>query len=231
MRPLRRRQQADRVAAAALGDVRDHLAQEVDDGRLAEGPHLRRQLRRQRAAEALGADVAAAAPARGVVDADVRRHDPRRLVPEDRVRARLERGVRPLLAEARGTPGWLRHAAATRRPSSSTWHSSGMERDEAALGLAAERPAEPPRARPARSVPRRARPRRSPPSCRGSRRGRSRRTCAGRPCSRARRGRPCRGGRGGRCGRRSTSSPALTRTPRERPETGEGSDAGRSPRL
>ena len=84
---------------AALRDVREHLAQEVDDRRLAERLHLGRALRRDRPAEALGAPVAAARPPLGVVDADVRRHHPGRLVPEDGVDAALEHPVGPLLAE------------------------------------------------------------------------------------------------------------------------------------
>ena len=111
-------QQADRVLAAARGDVREHLAQEVDDRRLAERLHLGRQLRRDRAAEALGAALAAARPALGVVDADVRRHHPRRLVPEDGVDAALEHPVGPLLAEravARRCSGTRRRRGARRR--------------------------------------------------------------------------------------------------------------------
>ena len=121
---LGRRQQADRVLAAARGDVRDDLAQEVDDRRLAERLHLRRQLAGHGAAEPLGAMLAAARPARRVVDADVRGHHPRGLVPEHRVDAALEHPVGPLLAE-RAVRRAVQARAATRRPSSSTWHSSG----------------------------------------------------------------------------------------------------------
>src|SRR5436190_1039357 len=99
LRTFGRRQEADRVRAAARRDVIRDLAQEVDDGLLAEAPHLRRELAGDRATEALGAAVTAAGPARGVVDSDVLRHDPRRLVPEDRVDAAFEHPVGPLLAE------------------------------------------------------------------------------------------------------------------------------------
>ncbi len=163
------------------------------------------QLARDRAAEALGAPIAAARPARRVVDADVHGHDPGGLVPEDRVHAALEHPVGPLLAEVavrgavetrgRDSPSVVQHLALL-----------GMERDPAALGLAAERTPEPPRARLRRSAPRRARSRRSRPSCRGSRRSRSRRTCAARPCSRASQGRPCPRARGAESEPRSTSS-------------------------
>ena len=104
--------------AAARGDVGDDLAQEVDDRRLAERLHLGRELGGDRAAEALGAPLAAARPPLGVVDAHVRRHHPRRLVPEDRVDAALERPVGPLLAEravGSGCSGTRRQPAARRR--------------------------------------------------------------------------------------------------------------------
>ena len=98
------------------------------------------------APKTLGAVVAAARPARGVVDADVLRHDPRGLVPEDRVDAALEHPVGPLLAEV-AVGGAVE--AGGRHPAPVVEHLAllGMERDPAALGLAAERAAEPPRAR------------------------------------------------------------------------------------
>ena len=146
LRALGRGEQADRVRAVALGDVGEHLAQEADDRRLAKGLHLGRELARDRPAEALGAPIAAARPARRVVDSDVHRDDPRGLVPEDRVDAALEHPVGPLLAEVavggavetggRDSPPVVQHLALL-----------GMERDPAALRLAAEGAPEPPRAR------------------------------------------------------------------------------------
>src|SRR5207248_10499414 len=89
----------DRVRAAARRNVRDDLAQEVDDGLLAKAHHLRRELPGDGRTEALGAVVATARPPRGVVDPDVHGHDPGGLVPEDRVDAALEYPVGPLLQE------------------------------------------------------------------------------------------------------------------------------------
>jgi len=146
LRALCRRQQADRVRTAARRDVVGDLAEEIDDRLLAEAPHRRRELAGDGTAEALGAPVTAARPARRVVDSDMRRDDPGRLVPEDRVGAALEHPVGPLLAElavggaveagGRNAPAVVEHLALL-----------GVERDPAALGLAAERPAESPRAR------------------------------------------------------------------------------------
>jgi hypothetical protein len=122
------------------------LAQEVDDRCLAEAPYFRRELARDRAAEAFGAPVAAARPARGVVDADVRRYDPRRLVPEDRVDAALEHPVGPFLAEV-AVGRAVEAGGCNAAPVVEHLALLGMESDPAALGLAAERAAEPPRAR------------------------------------------------------------------------------------
>ena len=139
-------QEADRVRAAVRLDVRQHLAEEVDHRGLAERLHLRRQLCGDRTAVAVGATVAAARPARGIVDADVHRHDPRGLVPEDRVDAALEHPVGPLLAEV--TVGRAVEAGGgNAAPVVEHLAILGMERDPAALGLAAESAAEPPRAR------------------------------------------------------------------------------------
>ena len=146
LRALGRGQEADRIRAVARGDVREHLAQETDHRRLAEGLHLGRPLRGDRPAEALGAVVAAARPALRIVDSDVHRHDPGGLVPEDRVDAALEHPVGPLFAEVavrraveaggRDAASVVEHLALLR-----------VERGPAALRLAAERAAEPPRAR------------------------------------------------------------------------------------
>src|SRR5207248_11090872 len=104
-----------------------------------------RQLSREIASEALATVIAAAAPARLVLDADVNRNDPGRLVPEDRVDTGLERGRRPLLAERA-----IRRAVQARgRNATPVVHHLaflGMKRDPPALRLAAERPAEAPRA-------------------------------------------------------------------------------------
>ena len=144
VRPIGRRQEADRVRTAVRGDVGDHLAQEVDHRRLAKRTRVR-QLGREIASEALATVIAAAAPARLVLDADVNRNDPGRLVPEDRVDTGLERGRRPLLAERA-----IRRAvqARGRDPAPVVHHLAflGVECDPPALRLAAERPAEAPRA-------------------------------------------------------------------------------------
>jgi hypothetical protein len=90
--------------------------------------------------------VAATRPPRLVLDADVYRNHPSGLVPEDRVDAALEHPVRPRLAEVA-----IRRAVEAGRgdPAPVVEHLAllGMERDPAALGLAAERPAEAPGAR------------------------------------------------------------------------------------
>ena len=144
VRSLDRGEQADRVAAAARAHVRGELAEEVDERRLAEREHLVVEVRREVAPEALATDVAAAAPARCVVDAHVLGDDPVRLVPEDEVGARVERGVRPLGAEsavARVVQARRSDAAAV------VEHLAGVRvhRHEPALGLAAERAPETPR--------------------------------------------------------------------------------------
>ncbi len=102
--------------------------------------------RRHRPAEALGAAVAAARPARRVVDADVRGHHPGRLVPEDGVDAALEHPVGPLAAE-RAIRGAVQARARDAAPVVEHLAFLRVERDPAALRLAAERAAEPPRAR------------------------------------------------------------------------------------
>ena len=122
------------------------LPQEADDRLLAEAPHLRGELARDRAPETLGAAVAATRPARRVVDADVRRNDPRGLVPEDRVDAALEHPVGPLLAEV-AVGGAVETGGRDAAPVVQHLALLGMERDPAALGLAAERATETPRAR------------------------------------------------------------------------------------
>ena len=65
VRSLGRGQQADRVPAAARGDVREHLAQEVDDRGLAERLHLGRELadRRRRRAPRTARSGTSTAPA------------------------------------------------------------------------------------------------------------------------------------------------------------------------
>src|SRR5206468_6736042 len=123
-----------------------HLTQEADDRRFPKGLHLGCALRRNRAAEAPGAAVAAAGPARGVVDSDVFRHDPRGLVPEDRVDAALEHPVGPLLAEV-AVRGAVETGGRDAAPVVQHLALLGVERDPAALGLAAERATEAPRAR------------------------------------------------------------------------------------
>jgi hypothetical protein len=126
----------------------DQLAEEVHERRFPECDHLRGALGRHRLAvrrlEAAAAGLAPARPALAL-GADVRRPDPRGLVPEHPVGARCERRVRPLAAEgavalvveaSRGDPpAVVEHLARL-----------GMEPDEAALGLAAERPPHAPRA-------------------------------------------------------------------------------------
>ncbi len=125
--------------------MREDLTQEVGDRRLAEQAHLRRELLGERTAEPFGATVAAASPPLVVLDADVSRHHPGRLVPEDRVDAAVESPVGPLLAE-----GPVRSAVEARgrdtAPVVEHLALLGMERDEAALRLAPERAAEAPRA-------------------------------------------------------------------------------------
>ena len=85
-------------------------------------------------------------PARRVVDADMRRNDPRGLVPEDRVDAALEHPVGPLLAEV-AVGGAVEAGGGDAAPVVEHLALLGMEGDPAALGLAAEGAAEPPRAR------------------------------------------------------------------------------------
>ena len=109
-------------------------------------PHLGRQLGGNGAAEALGTVVAAARPARGVVDADVHRHHPRGLVPEHGVDAALEHPVGPLLAEV-AVRSAVEAGGCDAAPVVEHLALLGMERDPAALGLAAERATESPRAR------------------------------------------------------------------------------------
>jgi len=122
------------------------LAQEVDDRLLTEAPHVRGELARDRAAEALGAPVAAARPALGIVDADVRGHDPGGFVPEDRVDAAVEHPVGPLLAEV-AVGGAVEAGCRDAAPVVEHLALLRMERDPAALGLAAERAPEAPGAR------------------------------------------------------------------------------------
>ena len=146
LRALGRRQQADRVRAALRRDMVGDFAQEIDDRLLAEAPNLGGELARNRAAEALGAAVAAARPPLRVVDADVRRDDPRGLVPEDRIDAALEHPVGPLLAEV-AVGGAVETGGRDAAPVVQHLALLGVERDPAALGLAAERATEAPRAR------------------------------------------------------------------------------------
>ena len=115
-------EEADRVAAAAVPDMGDHLAQEVDERRLG--------------AAAGVAGLAAAAA----------RLAPVRLVPEDVVDAGLEGSVCPAAAEV----AVFGPAEARRRQAPAVLCDLarvGVLRHEAALGLAPERPADPPRAR------------------------------------------------------------------------------------
>ena len=143
--PVGQRQQADRVLATAGGDVRRHLAEEIDDRSFTKRLHFRGQTLGHVQTRQFGTDLAHTCPTLWIIDADVLRDGPVRLVPEDVVRAGLERGVRPFLAEravggivetaGRHAPSVVEHLARLR-----------MERHPAALGLAAERPADAPRA-------------------------------------------------------------------------------------
>ena len=148
MRPLDERQEADRGTAPARSHVREHVAQEVHRGRLPEGQHLGGQLRRHRLAVMLlvetKADVAAARPPLLVVDPDVLGNRPVRLVPEDAVRSRLDSRVRPLAAV--GTVDLVVEAAGGDAATVvEDLARLRTHRHEAALRLAAERPAEAPR--------------------------------------------------------------------------------------
>jgi hypothetical protein len=119
--------------------VRRQLAEEVDHRRLPEREDLVGELPGEVRAEPFAADLAAATPAAGLVDADVQRHDPMRLVPEDQVGSGFERCVRPLLQE-----GAIARVVEAGRPDapSVVEHLARVEvpHHEAALGLAAERP-------------------------------------------------------------------------------------------
>ena len=181
-----------RCSPAARGDVREHLAQEVDDRRLAERLHLGRALRRDRRRRSAPRTArSGTSSARGRrcrrAPAPSRRARPRR--PS---RRRTRAPSRPTPCRRRDSAALFRHAPATRRPSSSTWHSSGWN-------VTQRLSASPPNVRPS---PHGRRLHGQPgsvrglddlaPSCRGSTRSRSRRTCAAPRSSRARRGRPCR---------------------------------------
>ncbi len=143
VRALDRGKQADRVASAARANVLCELAEKVDERRLAKGEHLVVELRRKVAAEPLSAHIARAAPASGVVDADVVGDDPVRLVPEDEVGSGFERCVGPFGAERAvgrmvetgcgDAAAVVEHLARIR-----------VHRHEPALRLAAERPPEAP---------------------------------------------------------------------------------------
>ena len=92
-----RRQQADRVLPAARGDVRENLAQEVDDRRLAEGLHLGRQL-----APGPGRRIARRSASSGTSSASGRRCR-RARAPSTRARPRT-RSRRRSRAPSRPTP-------------------------------------------------------------------------------------------------------------------------------
>src|SRR5205085_7504856 len=125
-------------------DVLAHLAQEVGRRPLAEREHLVRELLRHRAAELRLTHFATAGPAFRP-DADVLRDGPVRLVPEHVVGAALERSVGPLLAE-RAIRRLVQAARRHPPPIVQDLARLRMERHPPALGLAAERPPEPPRA-------------------------------------------------------------------------------------
>ena len=129
--------------ATARCDVREHLTEEFHDRPLTERLDLRCQTGGQIQSGELPADVAAAGPALGIVDADVLGHRPVRLIPEDVVGSRLDGGVGPLLAERAvhrvvEAPG--------RDATSVVEHLAGLrvKGHPAALGLAAERAADAP---------------------------------------------------------------------------------------
>ena len=142
VRALRERQQADGVLAPAHRHMRGHLAEEIHDGSFTKRLHFRGQTPGQVQAGQRPADVAATCPTLAL-GAHVFRHGPVGLVPEDVVRSRLERGVRPLLAE-----GAVRRVVqATGRDAATVVHYLAcfrVERHPPALGLAAERSSEPP---------------------------------------------------------------------------------------
>src|SRR5512146_564039 len=126
--------------------MRSELAQKVDDGLLAEELRLSRQSGGGLPSESLDTTLATAGPAPIVCDSHVCGCDPGGLVPEDRVDAALEHPVRPVLAEVaigRAGEAGCSHAATVVEHLALLW----MECDPAALGLAAERSPEPPRAR------------------------------------------------------------------------------------
>src|SRR4029077_13546465 len=131
---------------AARSDVGDQVAEEADDRLLAKALDLGGTLGRDGRAEPLGAPVAAACPPGRVVDPYVHGHDPRRLVPEDRVDAAPQHPVRPFLEGV----AVVRAVEACRRDSAAVVEHLallGMKGDPAALGLAAEGASESPGAR------------------------------------------------------------------------------------
>jgi len=93
---------------------------------------------------AVGRYARTVAIARLVLDPDVLRDDPRRLVPEDEVGSRLERGVGPLLQE-RAIRRMVEAGSCDAAPVVEHLAGLGVHRHEAALRLAAEGPPHAPR--------------------------------------------------------------------------------------